>query len=89
MSQLGDILEGHMNELLHKQEDISFKRLQICDQCPIVNHTVLGMMCDSNKWINKNDEVSFEAKEGFTRGCGCRMSAKSTLEQAHCIIGKW
>lgn len=89
MSQIGDILEGHINELLNKQEELSARRLKICESCPIVKHTALGLMCDSAKWINKDNEVAFQAKPGFTRGCGCRMSAKATLEHAVCIIGKW
>ena len=89
MSQVGDILEGHMNELLNKNKSLSEIRMEICMKCPIVRQSPIGLVCDSSKWINDKDEVRFEATPGFTRGCSCRMSAKSTLEQAHCIIGKW
>jgi hypothetical protein len=89
MSQVKDILEGHLNELLNKKEKLSASRLAICIACPIASQTALGLMCDSRKWINKNNETASEDTPGFTRGCGCRMSAKTTLEQAHCIIDKW
>lgn len=89
MSQVGDILEGHLNELLNRKEELSDSRLKICMACPIVKQAAIGLVCDSGKWINKNNEVAFENTPGFTRGCGCRMSAKTTLEQAHCIIAKW
>jgi hypothetical protein len=26
---------------------------------------------------------------GFTRGCGCRISAKTRVQNAHCIINLW
>lgn len=89
MSQIEDIIRGHLNELLKRGMALSEARLKICEECPIVKHSNLGLMCDHTKWINKNNEVAFEPKEGYIRGCGCRMSAKATLEQAHCVIGKW
>jgi len=89
MSQVGDILEGHLNELLNRKEELSEKRLKICLACPIVKQTAMGLICDSSKWINKNNEASLEAKEKYIRGCGCRMSAKTTLEQSHCINNQW
>lgn len=89
MSQIGDILEGHLNELLNKKEELSARRLTICIACPIAKQTTVGLMCDSSKWINKNNEVALEPREGFVHGCGCRMSAKTTLEQASCVAGKW
>ena len=89
MSQVGDIIEGHLNELLKKNETLSESRLAICAVCPIGKQTAMGIMCDSTKWINKDGKVSQEEMPGYIRGCGCRMSAKSTLEHAKCTIGKW
>ena len=89
MSQIGDIVEGHMNELLNKNKSLSEERLEICMRCPIAKQSVIGLVCDSSKWINDKDEVRLEATPGFTRGCGCRNSAKVTLPQAHCVIFKW
>lgn len=89
MSQIGDIIEGHLNEVLKNNEELSESRLKICSVCPAAKQTAMGIMCDSSKWINKNDEISYESKPGYTRACGCRMSAKSRLSHAKCIIGKW
>jgi len=84
-----DIVEGHLNELTGKHKDLSEKRLSICNNCPIVKQSGIGPICDSDKWINKNNESSEEYFEGATRGCGCRLSAKTALKHARCIIGKW
>lgn len=89
MSQLGDIIEGHLNEVLKNNETLSESRLKICSVCPIGKQTAMGIMCDSNKWMNRYGEIAKEATPGYVRGCGCRMSAKSTLEHAKCVAGKW
>jgi len=89
MSQLGDIIEGHLNELLKNNEELSERRLKICSTCPIAKQTATGIMCDSSKWINRYGEVVTKETTGYVRGCGCRMLAKTTLENARCVVNKW
>lgn len=86
---IGDIIEGHANELLGLNENISEKRLQICKQCPIYCQR-WGGTCNDRLWINpETNEVSVNPKDGYVRGCGCRLPAKTTLPYATCIAGKW
>ena len=86
---VGDIIEGHANELLGLNENISEKRLQICKQCPIYSQR-WGGTCNDRLWINpETNEVSANPKDGYVRGCGCRLPAKTTLPYATCIAGKW
>jgi hypothetical protein len=89
MRDIPNIVEGHINELLGKHKTLSEIRLAICMKCPICRSTPVGPVCDSTKWINKEDQVSDIQLPGYVRGCGCRNEAKATLEQAHCVIGKW
>lgn len=89
MSKLGNIIEGHLNELLGKGIELSTARLMICQACPIHTDSHIGIICDSSKWINANNEVTEPNAPGAVHGCGCRMSAKATLENATCVIAKW
>lgn len=84
-----NIIEGHINELTGKHKSLSETRMAICNACPICRSTSVGPICDSTKWINKENKVSDSERPGYVRGCGCRNEAKTTLEGAHCIIGKW
>ncbi len=84
-----DIIKGHANEFLGLNEDMSQKRLAICKKCPIYSPSY-GGLCNSDLYINpETGRISFEAKEGYVRGCGCRLKAKTTLPNSHCIINKW
>ena len=90
MGSISDIVEGHLNELFNKNQLTAEARLEICLKCPIIHlHPVFGPICDSTKWINKNNETSETKRRGFTQGCGCRLSAKTRLQHSSCIINKW
>ncbi len=88
-----EIVDGHLNELRAKvgladeHEALIFTmREQICNVCPLKN----GNNCDTQKWINPDTmEVSTSAKDGFTRGCGCRLSAKQKSKQSRCPANFW
>ena len=84
-----DIIEGHINEALNKNKSLSEERLEICKKCPIIKYTTLGPICDPDKWINKNGEVSLEKQPGFIKGCACRLNAKTRITTNHCVINKW
>lgn len=84
-----DIVNGHVKEFLHLNEDISKKRLEICYRCPIYSNK-FGGLCNSKLWLNPNiGDISTSQKPGYIRGCGCRMQAKTRLATAKCVAGKW
>ena len=85
-----DIATGHYNELLNKEEILSNKRFEICNKCPLLTNTMFGALCDSKRYLNpKTNETSYIAKEGFKKGCGCRLMAKTRVRDAKCPLGKW
>ena len=47
-------------------------------------------MCNSNLWLNpQTGDVRTEQENGYYRGCGCRLQAKTTLSTASCPAKKW
>lgn len=87
--EIGNIIKGHFNELLGLNKDISEGRLQICWQCPLYSPKY-GGLCNNKLWINlETGDVSTEQKEGYKRGCGCRLNAKTKLLNGSCPIDKW
>ena len=86
---IGNIVEGHVNEILGLNENISENRLQICRQCPIYSDK-WGGICNSKLWLNpETNKVSSQPRDGYIQGCGCRLLAKTTLPHAKCVAGKW
>jgi len=87
--QILDIINGHKNELLHINDELSESRMKICRKCPIFKN-ILGGICNSKLWLNpETNEVSGKPKDGFVRGCNCRMVAKTRVPTAVCVAGKW
>ena len=85
-----DIIKGHWSELLRKEEAMSKERLAICKVCPIMKLTSVGPICDKDLTLNPiTNEISYEDKPGFTRGCNCRLNAKTRIPHAHCPVNKW
>lgn len=74
-----------------KQEELSKERLEICKQCPIYKEDPLrGPTCDSNKFISPDGtKWSYLKKDGYVRGCSCRLASKTRNPNNHCIISKW
>lgn len=90
MYNIKDILDGHTNEMLGLNKDIAKERLKICAKCPIMKKTVVGPVCNSKMWIDpKTGNTSTTKKDGYVNGCGCRLTAKTTLSYAECPINKW
>lgn len=84
------ILNGHLNEVLGLNKDIATPRLKICSECPLLRDTAFGPICDSKVWIDlETGDISYKRKAGYKNGCGCRLTAKTTLINAKCPIGKW
>lgn len=87
--QILDIINGHANELLNINNELSESRMKICRKCPIFKN-VLGGICNSKLWLNpETNEVSTEPKQGFFRGCGCILKKKVNVSYANCVAGKW
>jgi hypothetical protein len=90
ISKASDIIRGHANELFGINEELAIERIEICEACPICVQSAFGPMCDHDKWIHpETEDVLLFPKDGYVRGCGCRLSAKTTLRDNHCIINKW
>lgn len=87
--EIGQIVNGHINELLGLNKDIKQERLKICQMCPLLLNK-LGGICNSKLWLNPNTgQISTTAKDGYKNGCGCRIQAKTALPNAKCPLGKW
>lgn len=87
--EIGQIVHGHVNEVLGLNDDLKEKRMKICHQCPLYKD-ILGGICNSKLWLNpKTGDVSTEQEDGYYRGCGCRLQAKTTLSTATCPANKW
>ncbi len=83
------IIEGHANEVLGKNKDISEERLKICKECPIYSKE-WGGTCNRKLWLDpETGEVAVISKPGYVQGCGCRLLAKTTIPMAKCVAGKW
>lgn len=87
--EINNIVTGHINEMLGLNKDISKERMRICQKCPIFS-TKYGGLCNSKLYIDPiTNDVSIEPKDGYVKGCGCRLLAKTSLLDAKCIIDKW
>lgn len=89
MGNILDIIDGHVNEMFNANEELYEKRMKICKECPLYKLTPIGPICNPKLYINKSNEVSAYKKEGFVKGCGCRLNAKTRLFHGKCIISKW
>lgn len=87
--EIGNIVSGHINELLGLNKNLSEERMKVCRICPIFSEK-LGGICNSKLWINpETDDVSLREKPGYVQGCACRLQAKTTLVNEHCPANKW
>lgn len=90
MINVKDILDGHTNEMLGLNKDISKPRMRICKKCQLYKVTILGPVCNDKLWLNQETgEISTKWLDGFKNGCGCRLNAKTTLHNASCPLDKW
>lgn len=85
-----DIIKGHLNEVLNVNQELSEMRFKICRNCPLYIKKSYGEVCNNELFLNPNtNEILHYPNNGFYRGCGCRLSAKTTLPTAHCPANKW
>lgn len=85
------ILAGHFNEITGRNKDIGKERMEICKRCPLLaHHEVWGAICNPNLYLNIETGKTLEyPQEGFQRGCGCRLNAKTKDIKSNCPLGKW
>lgn len=84
------IVKGHVNELLGRKQELSEARMEICNACPLKVQKTYGAVCDPQRFVNPDtNEISFFPKEGFYKGCGCRLNAKTRDAEEICPAQKW
>lgn len=85
-----NVINGHINEALGKEKELGQERMQICKKCPLYLKGRFGPVCNKDLYIDPNTEsVSLEPLEGYIRGCGCRLRAKTVDPRSKCPINKW
>jgi hypothetical protein len=88
--EIGNIVQGHVNEFLGLNKNLQIERLKVCEKCPLLKRTFLGLVCNSNLYLNpETNDVSDVEKENYVNGCGCRLSAKTSGPQSKCPANKW
>lgn len=92
MGGIRNIIEGHINELLDVNSQIAQPRLKICRLCGLYHkNDFMGWAeCNPNLYLNpENNDTSKDPKDGYVKGCGCRLLAKTRVAREHCPAGKW
>ena len=86
-----DIIQGHLNNLFNKEEDLYNERIIICKSCPLYKiDTLLGEVCNSKLYLNiETNKTSTYPRKGYVNGCGCLLKAKTRLKSAKCPLEKW
>ena len=91
MSNINQIAKGTLYNLLNKEEELYKERMKICRSCKmLLDHNIFGEICNPNLYINPlTDEISYDPKSGYIKGCHCVMGSKTRIKEASCIAGKW
>ena len=90
MFGVGQIIQGHYNEITNKEEDLYQHRIEICKKCELISKNSFGYICDSKKCIDPDTkDVYYFPKKGLICGCGCRLEAKTRVPSAKCVLNKW
>lgn len=85
-----DIITGHVNELFDRNAEFHEKRMAICEKCPLYKSTLVGPMCNRELYLDTSTGlVSSYPKEGYRKGCGCRLDAKTRNPKNRCPVNKW
>lgn len=83
------IIEGHLKELTNQENMLYKERIAICKECPLFSDSLMGYICDGSKCLGPDGNIYKYPVTGSTCGCGCRLSAKTRLPNAHCVLNKW
>lgn len=83
------VVKGHVNEILGREQLLSEDRMKICKACPLFSDS-FGGLCDSKKcWNTSENKLVYGPGEKIICGCGCRLEAKTRLKRSHCVLNKW
>ena len=57
----------------------------------IIQRNTNGSNIIPRLYINENNKTDYSdrPKIGYRKGCGCRLSAKTRLAHARCLVKKW
>jgi hypothetical protein len=62
--EIGNIVNGHINEMLGLNKDISQQRMKVCYKCPLFSPK-FGGWCNNKLYIDPNtNDISAVAKDG-------------------------
>lgn len=89
---LKNIIVGHVKELTNDNDELHEKRMAICRACPLFILTAVGPMCNHNRYYDEDTDETYATQndeESRIRGCGCRLNAKTRLEDAICPRKLW
>lgn len=88
---INQIAEGFYKSLTDKEKELYEDRIAICRECKLLKtDSVFGEICNGRLFLNpETNETSQVRKEGFMRGCGCVLRAKTRVKTAKCPLGKW
>lgn len=91
MGQIIDVINGHVNEALGRNEGLYEERMKVCKECPLYKETPMGPICNPRLYISESDKITISdrPKIGYKRGCGCALNRKTKLPSAKCIVMKW
>ena len=88
---VGQVVQGHINEITKQENELYNQRIVICKQCPLfTDKKIMGYVCDSSKYYNPvTKELSDLPQSGFISGCGCRLDAALRVKNKKCVLNKW
>lgn len=78
-------IEENDNEL---SIDMIEERLEICRKCPICD--LDNWICNAKLYLNPiTNDVSTTPKDGYIKGCNCKLNWKAKNPNRHCPAKKW
>jgi hypothetical protein len=88
---INQIIEGTINNLLGKKEDLFELRISICKKCKLyTDNGIMPSLCNPYLYLNPNtNETSKTPKPGFYKGCGCVLGSKTRVKEEKCPAKKW
>lgn len=91
LKQLSQIGEGWAKDIMNKEQQLYESRIKICKKCPLfTDDLIFKGKCDAKKYYNpETKELSNFPGKGFISGCGCKLSAKTRIKDAKCVLKKW
>ena len=52
------IINGTIKEIKNENTDLRNERMSICKECPLYLNTLLGPVCNSNRYLNLEDKTT-------------------------------